>query len=134
MTPRRYISRMENSDITFRIRSAIFAVFKELGRGLLENIYIAALAVELRNAGLSVKREHAIEVIYKSDDLGIGYRLDLLVEDEVIVEVKSVEKLHNVHKKQLLTYLKLTHKKVGILVNFNEVYLQDKVSLIRVVN
>jgi GxxExxY protein len=125
---------MENSDITFRIRSAIFAVFKELGPGLLENIYIAALAVELRNAGLSVKREHAIHVIYKNDDLGIGYRLDLQVADEVIVEVKSVEKLHNVHKKQLLTYLKLAHKKVGILVNFNEVYLQDKVSLIRVVN
>src|SRR5690349_7391327 len=104
---------MELSEITYKIRNAIFEVFKELGPGLLESIYTAALVIELRNAGLTVEREQSVDVEYKNEELGIGYRLDLIVENKVIVEVKSVENLNAVHKKQLLTYLKLTKKKVG---------------------
>ena len=125
---------MELNDITFEIRRAIFEVFKELGPGLMEHIYAAALDIELQNAGLQVDRERSMKVFYKGKELGLGYRMDLLVEDQVIVEIKSVEALHNVHKKQLLTYLKLGNKKLGILVNFNVPYLQDKISLIRVID
>lgn len=125
---------MELTDITFQIRRAVFTVFNELGPGLLESIYTAALSFELRSAGLAVDRELPITVLYKETELGIGYRIDLLVEKQVIIEVKSVEKLESVHKKQLLTYLKLTNKKIGILVNFNDSFLRDKVSLIRIAN
>jgi GxxExxY protein len=125
---------MELTEITFQVRRAVFEVFNNLGPGLLETIYTGALFLELRNAGLKVERECAVEVFYKGKELGIGLRMDLLVENQVVIEVKSVEILHNVHKKQLLTYLKLSRKKVGFLVNFNEAFLRDKVSLIRIVN
>jgi GxxExxY protein len=75
-----------------------------------------------------------LPVIYKSKDLGLGYRLDILVNDSIIIEIKSVEEVKNVHKKQLLTYLKLTNKKLGLLVNFNADYLKDKESIIRIIN
>ena len=120
--------------VTFLVRGAIFTVHRELGPGLLENIYVAALEFELVKLGLRVERQKGLPVYYKNEDLGLGYRLDLIVDDEVIVEVKSVEVLHNVHKKQLLTYLKLSGKRVGILVNFNEDFLEDKHSLIRIIN
>jgi len=125
---------MELNDVTFKVRTAIFAVFKELGPGLLESIYAGALEIELRTAGLMVETERPVRVYYKGDDLGLGFRFDLLVEDQVVVEVKSVESLHNVHKKQLISYLKISGKKIGILVNFNVDYLQDKISLVRLVN
>ena len=75
-----------------------------------------------------------LPVIYKEESLELGFRLDLLVEDRLIVEIKSVEVLHDVHKKQLLTYLRLSDKKIGILVNFNTNFLEDKESLIRIIN
>lgn len=84
--------------------------------------------------GLEVQCQVPLPVNYKSINLDIGFRLDLLVEDLVIVEIKSVEILSNVHKKQLLTYLRLTGKKIGILVNFNTAHLVDKESIIRIVN
>jgi GxxExxY protein len=126
------ISNME--DLTYKIRGCIFEVFKELGPGLLESVYEAALVFELVRSGLSAQSQVPIPVFYKSVRFELGFRLDILVENQVVIEIKSVETLHDVHKKQLLTYLKLTGKKLGILVNFNSSHLIDKESLIRIAN
>jgi GxxExxY protein len=125
---------MEINDITYKIRGAIFTVHNELGPGLLESVYEAALAFELIEIGLIVKTQVGLPVNYKNQKLELGFRLDLLVNDVIIIEIKSVEVLHDVHKKQLLTYLKLSDKKVGLLVNFNVSKLVDKESLIRIIN
>ncbi len=110
---------MTENDISYKIRGAIFDVYNEFGPGLLESVYVTALAIELKNQGLKVLREVSVPVYYKEEKLEIGFRLDLLVEDKVIIEVKSVEQLAKVHHKQILTYLKITELKLGILVNFN---------------
>ena len=110
---------MTENEISYKIRGAIFKVYKELGPGLLESIYEAALCYQLTKDGLSVQKQVPVKVVYDGVILPVDYRLDLLVEDKVIVELKSVETLMNVHHKQLLTYLKITGKKLGILVNFN---------------
>jgi GxxExxY protein len=107
------------NDISYIIRGAIFKVYNNLGPGLLESVYVAALLFELKNEGLIVKKEVPIPVYYENEKLELGFRLDLLVENKVIIEVKSVEKLAKVHHKQVLTYLKLADLKLGILVNFN---------------
>ena len=125
---------MDINDISYKIRGAIFNVYNELGPGLLESVYEVTLAYELRSMGLIVTTQVPLPVYYKEVKLDLGYRIDILVENQIIVEVKSVEVLHDVHKKQLLTYLKLSNKKLGILVNFNVVTLVDKESLIRVIN
>lgn len=126
---------MENvNEITYKIRGAIFKVHNALGPGLLESVYEVALAYELTKQGLSVQTQLGVPVEYEGIKLELGFRLDILVEDSVIIEVKSIEILHDVHKKQLLTYLKLSKKKIGILVNFNVVSLVDKESLIRIIN
>lgn len=125
---------MNIEQLTYKIRGCIFEVFKEMGPGLLESVYEAALMFELKNENLNVQAQTPVPVMYKSVQLELGFRLDLLVENEVIVEVKSVEALHDLHKKQLLNYLKLTGKKVGFLVNFNCSKLIDKESIIRIVN
>jgi GxxExxY protein len=104
----------------------------KLGPGLLESIYEVLLAYELKKRGLSVVRQVPIIVEYDGIRFEKGYRLDLLVEDKVIVEVKSIEKVANIHKKQLLTYLRLTNKKLGLLINFNEELIRDEIT--RVVN
>ncbi|MFT6948817.1 MAG: GxxExxY protein [Vicingaceae bacterium] len=98
---------------------AIFKVFNNLGPGLLESVYVAALRYELSKENLDVKLEVPVPVYYENEKLEVGFRLDLLVENKVIIEVKSVENLAEVHHKQVLTYLKLTKLKLGILVNFN---------------
>ncbi len=110
---------MTENEISYKIRGAIFKVYKELGPGLLESIYEAALCYQLTKDGLSVQKQVPVKVVYDGVILPVDYRLDLLVEDKVIVELKSVETLMNVHHKQLLTYLKITGEKLGILVNFN---------------
>ena len=110
---------MTENEMSYKIRGAIFKVYKELGPGLLESIYEAALCYQLTKDGLSVRKQVPVKVVYDGVVLPVDYRLDLLVEDKVIVELKSVETLMNVHHKQLLTYLKITGKKLGILVNFN---------------
>ncbi len=110
---------MTENDISFKVRGAIYEIYNELGAGLLESVYVAALEYELKSQGLGVKRELPLPVVYKEIKLELGFRLDLLVEEKVIVEIKSVEKLAAVHHKQVLTYLKLTKLKLGILVNFN---------------
>ena len=125
---------MVAEELTFKIRGAIFSVFKELGPGLLESVYEAALAFELKSLELNVRTQVVLPVNYKGQILELGFRIDILVEGQVIIEIKSIEMLHDVHKKQLLTYLRLADKRVGILVNFNVSSLEDKVSLIRIVN
>ena len=140
---RNYFSLAENAEsteeknmeeLTYKIRGCIFEVFKELRPGLLETVYEAALVYELKQSGLNVESQIAIPVFYKNIRFELGFRMDILVEDEVIIEIKSIECIHDVHKKQLLTYLKLTGRKIGILVNFNSAHLIDKESLIRIVN
>lgn len=110
---------MTENDISYEVRGAIFEVYNNLGPGLLESIYEAALKKELEKKGLQVQRQKPISVLYKGDELGMGFRLDLLVEDKVIVELKSVESLHKVFFKTLLSYLRVTDLKLGLLVNFN---------------
>jgi GxxExxY protein len=125
---------MEYNELTYEIRSAIFAVYKELGPGLLESIYESALCYELQERGLAFKSQLSLPVIYKNKDLGLGYRIDILVEEVIILEIKSVEEVKKVHKKQLLTYLKLADKKIGLLINFNTDFLKDKESIVRIIN
>jgi len=125
---------MELNDLTYKIRGAIFEVHNALGPGLLESVYEAALAMELSDLGLQVQTQVGLPVVYKENRLELGFRLDLLVNKTIIIEIKSVEVLHDVHKKQLLTYLKLSNNKLGILVNFNVSKLEDKISLIRIIN
>jgi GxxExxY protein len=110
---------MTEDEISYKIRGAIFKVYNNLGPGLLESVYVLALRYELLKENLLVKTEVAFPVYYDGEVLDTGYRLDLLVENKVIIEVKSVETLSKVHHKQILTYLKLTEMKLGILVNFN---------------
>ena len=110
---------MTENDISYKIRGAIFNVYNALGPGLLESVYVAALVFELKKEGLNVLKEVPVPVYYENEKLEIGFRLDLLIENKVIIEVKSVEHLAEVHHKQVLTYLKLTKLKLAILVNFN---------------
>jgi GxxExxY protein len=110
---------MTENEITYLIRGTIIKVFRNLGAGLLENVYKHILKYELEKLGLHVKMEVPIPVIYDNMRFDIGFRIDLLINDKVIIEIKSVEKLAEVHHKQVITYLKLTGLKLGILVNFN---------------
>jgi len=110
---------MKENDISYIIRGAIFNVYNNLGPGLLESVYVAALIYELRKEGLKVEKEVSIPVFYKNIKLDVAYRMDILVENKVIIEVKSIENLAKVHHKQVLTYLKITDMKLAILVNFN---------------
>lgn len=125
---------MELHELTYKIRRAIYSVHNELGPGLFESVYEAALIFELEEMGLNVQSQMLLPVVYKNMVLEQGFRIDILVEHSVIIEIKSVEALQNVHKKQLLTYLKLASLKIGILVNFNVEKLIDKESLIRIIN
>ena len=110
---------MTENEITYEIRGAIYDVYKELGPGLLESVYEEALCFELEKRGLAIERQKQVPIIYKEKVLKTELRLDLLVENQVIVELKSVEEMKKVFAKQLLTYLRLMDKKVGLLVNFN---------------
>ena len=123
---------MKENDISFDIRGAAFKVHTALGPGLLESVYEIALAHELKQKGYEVKTQIGLPLIYAEIKMDIGFRLDILVNDSVIVEVKSVESLADVHHKQLLTYLKLSNKKLGLLINFNVSSLKD--SIVRIVN
>ena len=118
---------MKVNDITYKIRGAIFKVYNTLGPGLLESVYEAALCYQLRQDGLAVATQVKIDVEYQGFILPIDYRIDLLVEDTVIIELKSVEELKPVHHKQLLTYLRLAHKPVGLLVNFNTAHMEHSI-------
>lgn len=110
---------MTENDISYKIRGAIYEIYKNLGPGLLESVYEAVLTFELQKLGLKVETQVPVPVIYKDQKLEVGFRLDILVENKVIIEIKSVENLAEVHHKQVLTYLRLTGLKLGLLVNFN---------------
>jgi GxxExxY protein len=123
---------MEENKITYEIIGAALKVHSKLGPGLLESVYEHALALELRKSGHTIRCQVGIPVDYDEIRFDIGFRLDILVDDLVIVEIKSVEALHDVHHKQLLTYLKLTGKRLGLLINFNSPRLKD--SIVRIIN
>ncbi len=123
---------MHENDLSYLIRGISFSIHSELGPGLLESVYESALAYELRNSGCDVKTQLGIPVRYKEIKIDQGFRADILVNDKVVIEVKSVESLSEVHYKQLLTYLKLSNKKLGLLINFNATSLRGQIK--RIVN
>jgi GxxExxY protein len=116
---------MEINQITEKIIGCAIEVHKNLGPGLLESAYEECLYYELNNLGLHVKRQLALPVVYKDVKLDAGYRIDLLIENKVIVEIKSVEAIAEIHKAQLMTYMKLANIKIGLLMNFNVSRLKD---------
>ncbi len=116
---------MDVNEVTEKIIGAAIAVHKELGPGLLESAYEACLPYELSQRSLRFKRQKELPVTYRDVSLECGYRIDLLVEDTVIVELKAVEELAPIHEAQLISYLRLSGKKVGLLINFNVTVLKD---------
>ena len=123
---------MDINEISYQIRGAAFKVHTVLGPGLLESVYEMALSFELKKLGFVVRNQLGIPMIYENIKFDIGFRLDILVNDLIIIEIKSVEKLMDVHHKQLLIYLKLLDKKFGLLINVNTISLKN--SIIRIVN
>ena len=109
----------KNDPLSYKVIGCAIEVYKTLGPGLLESVYQKALMKELELNGISAESEVSVDVVYKGCNVGDGLRIDILVEDKLIVELKSVEELHPVHYKQITSYLKLTGKKVGLLINFN---------------
>jgi len=124
---------MDLNSITSQIIQAAIAVHKALGPGLLESVYQKCMAIELDRMGIRVESEVELPIFYRDQKItDLGFRIDLLVESVIIVELKSVEAVKPVHKKQLLTYLRLAEKEIGLLINFNEVLLKDGIS--RIIN
>ncbi len=119
---------VHENPISKEIVDAAYKIHTKLGPGLLESVYEILLAHELKHRGLAVQRQVYVPIEYEGIRFDEGYRLDLLVEDKVIVEIKSVETISGVHKKQLLTYLRLADKNLGILINFNEELIRDGIS------
>jgi GxxExxY protein len=118
------------NDLASIIVDCCYHIHVNLGPGLLESVYEEVLYYELKRIGLNIERQKALPVIWK--DVKLGYRTDLIVENKVIIEIKSVEDIHPVHPKQLLTYLKLTGLKLGLLINFNSPII--KTGITRIVN
>jgi len=116
---------MTENEITEKIIGAAIRAHKELGPGLLESAYKECLYYELKQMGLNVEKEKPLPLIYHEVRLEIGYRVDLLVERKVIVELKAVEALNDVHLAQVLTHLKLNNNRIGLLINFNVSILKD---------
>jgi len=123
---------MTENEISYKIRGAIFEIYNTVGPGLLESVYEAALYYELKKDGLKVERQIEVPFLYKDVRLDVAYRLDLIVEDKVIIELKSVSDFSALHFKQLTTYLKLTNLKLGLLVNFNTSNMREGIA--RIVN
>jgi GxxExxY protein len=111
--------------ITRRIISAAMKVHTALGPGLLESAYHACLLHELRKQGLSTRSQVGLPVIYEGEKIDVGYRIDLIVEDSVIVEIKCIDAINPVHKSQLLSYMRLSGRQVGLLINFHVEHLKD---------
>ena len=119
-------------EISHRIIGAAIEVHRHLGPGLLESAYQSCLTYELKQLGLKVEEQRSLPVIYKDVRLDCGYRLDLVVEDEIIIEIKAIEKLLLIHEAQLLSYLRIAKKRVGLLMNFHVSVLKN--GLKRIVN
>jgi GxxExxY protein len=116
---------MGECDLTGRIIGCAMAVHSALGPGLLENVYKECLFHKLRKVGLFVEKEKPLPVIFEEVQIDCGYRLDLVVENKIVVELKSVKSLDDIHLAQTLTYLKLGHYRLGLLINFNVKFLKD---------
>ncbi|CAM4135068.1 GxxExxY protein [Flavobacterium antarcticum] len=123
---------MTENEIASVVFESALKVHKRLGPGLLESAYEECMFYELKKANLKVEKQKALPLIYDEVRLDVGYRLDLIIEDKFIVEIKSVEKLNDIHLAQILTYLRLSNCKLGLLINFNVVLLKDGVK--RVIN
>ncbi len=123
---------MTENEIAKQVVDAAYQVHTRLGPGLLESVYEVVLAYELKKRGLNVARQLPVPIQYDSITFDEGFRADMMVDDRVILELKSVESVAKVHKKQLLTYLRLADKRLGLLVNFGEELIRDGIS--RVVN
>jgi len=123
---------MHENEPTKIIIDLCIKIHKTLGPGLLESVYEEVLVYELKKLGILVARQVGIPVHYESVKLDIGFRADMIIEDKVILELKSVENVLPLHKKQLLTYLKLTNMKVGLLINFNESLMKN--GIVRIAN
>ncbi|WP_343608255.1 GxxExxY protein [Chryseobacterium oranimense] len=123
---------MDENEISYMVRKCIFNVYNKLGPGLLEIVYQKILIYELQENGLDVKTDSAIPIVYDGKEFDFNFRIDILVENKVILELKSVKNLEDIHFKQLTTYLKLSNKKLGLLINFNTTNILDGIK--RVVN
>ena len=124
---------MDINEISSKIIKAAIMVHRELGPGLLESVYQACMLIELLNLRMAVQSEVNLPIVYRKQKVESQvFRLDLLVDNKVIVELKSVSKIEPVHKKQLLTYMRLAQKPLGLLINFNEVLLKDGIT--RIIN
>ncbi len=121
---------MTENDITGNIIDCCVKIHKALGPGLLESVYEEVLSYELKKKGLSCERQVSVPVVYDELKMDLGFRSDMIVDNKVIIELKSVESVLPVHKKQLLTYLKLSQKKVGLLINFNEELIKNGITRI----
>ncbi len=122
----------EENDIGSAVIKAALEIHRELGPGLLESVYTAILADEIAREGLAFQREVPIPIVFRGRAFDEGFRADLIIGEKVIVELKSVERVSEAHKKQVLTYLKLTGLKLGYLINFGEAFLRNGIT--RIVN
>jgi len=123
---------MDENELSRIIVDCCYRIHVKLGAGLLESVYEEVLCYELKKGNLSIERQKPIPVFYEDIKLKIGFIADIIVNNKVIIEIKSVEQFSAVHHKQLLTYLKLTNLKLGLLVNFNVNYIKDGIK--RIVN
>ncbi|MBK7632157.1 MAG: GxxExxY protein [Ignavibacteriales bacterium] len=123
---------MTENEISKILVDCCFKVHTELGPGLLESVYEEVLSYEIIKRGLKLERQKAIPVVYDNIKMELGFRADIIAENKVIIELKSIESIAPVHTKQILTYLKLTGLKLGLLVNFNEALIKDGIK--RIVN
>lgn len=123
---------MKENELSGIIINECFNIHKKLGPGLYESVYEEILSYQLKNAGLHIEKQIGIPVIWKEVNMKIGFRADIIVERKVIIEIKSIENVGPVHFKQLLTYLRITDLKLGLLLNFNENLMKNGIT--RVVN
>ena len=123
---------MTENEISYIVRKCIFYVYNQLGPGLLESIYQRILIYELEENGLDVKSEVLLPVYYNNKRFDLNFKIDILVEDKLVLELKSIKELEAIHYKQLYSYLKLSDKKLGLLINFNTTNIMDSIK--RVVN
>ena len=123
---------MKQNEITHKILNAAYKVHSALGPGLLESAYEHCLAYELRDDGMEVEIQKPLPLVYKEVKLECGYRVDLLVENEVVVEIKAADGIHDLHLAQTLTYLKLLNKEIGLILNFNVISMKNGIK--RVIN
>jgi len=118
------------NEISRVIVDASYRIHVELGPGLFESVYEEILSYELMKKGLYISRQKTIPIVWEEIKMEHGFRADLIVENKVLIEIKSVESIAPVHQKQVLTYLKLTNLKLGLLINFNEAYIKNGITLI----